>query len=303
MKKNTLLVLFSILIFVTGFSQSKATYSVVFESTWSQATHPHNSGDLPNNAHWSKLVGATHNDQITFWELNSIASPGIEAVAEQGSNSTFFTEINAAISANNANNLLDGPSLASPAGEMVINNIETTTDFPMLTLVSMIAPSPDWMIAVNSIELTDPFGEWQESIVIDLYPIDAGTDSGTDYTSPNLDTNPKENITNAQGIPPFSNEKIGTLTITLEGILGVNNTQTTKLKLFPNPTKGEVTISLNNGIKIIEVYDVLGKKVMGVNTQNALTHTLNLQSLSNGVYIAQITDSKNNKLVKKIIKQ
>ena len=167
----------------------------------------------------------------------------------------------------------------------------------------MIAPSPDWMVAVNSVELTDPFGAWKDAIVIDLYPIDAGTDSGTDYTSPNDDTNPKENIASAQGVAPFSNEKIGTLTITLEEILGVHNANPTKLKLFPNPTKGDITISLINNIKRIEVYNVLGKKVMNANVHNANSYVMNLHSLSNGVYIVQITDSNDHQLVKKIVKQ
>ncbi|WP_432410783.1 spondin domain-containing protein [Rasiella sp. SM2506] len=303
MKKNTLFALFTLLTFSLGISQSTATYSVVFESNWSQATHPHTTGSLPSGAHWSKLVGATHTNEVSFWEINSIASAGIEAVAEQGSNGAFFAEINAAIDANTANNLVEGPSLGTAAGQMVINTIETNSDYPMLTLVSMIAPSPDWMIGVNSIALLDSFGEWRESIVIDLYPIDAGTDSGNDYSSPNADTNPKQNITSAQGITPFSNEKIGTLTITLKTILGVHDSNSTKLKLFPNPTKGAITISLNNAIKTIDIYDVLGKKVMTANVQNEKTYTLDLQALSNGVYIAQITDFTNAKVIKKIIKQ
>lgn len=303
MKKITFLVFSLLFTFSIGISQSSVNYSVVFESSWSQTTHPHSSGDLPTNAHWSKLVGATHNDQVSFWEINGIATQGIEDVAELGSTTAFFDEINTAIVANNANNLLEGPNLGTAAGEMVISNIETTSDYPLLTLVSMIAPSPDWMIAVNNIQLMDPFGAWQESIVLDLYPIDAGTDSGIDYTSANADTDPKENISSAQGITPFSNEKIGTLTITLEDVLGINDTNPTKLKLFPNPTKGDITISLNNNIKTIEVYDVLGKKVMNANVQNANSYVMNLQSLSNGVYIVQITDSSDNQLVKKIVKQ
>lgn len=303
MKKNAFLVFFILLTYGIGSAQPAATYSVVFESTWSQATHPHPSGNLPSNAHWSKLVGATHNNQVTFWELNAIATEGIENVAELGSNSIFFEEINTAITNGAANNLLDGPSLGSAEGEIVINQIETTTDYPLLSLVSMIAPSPDWIIGVNSIELLDPFGEWQESIVLDLYPIDTGTDSGTDYSSPNANTNPKENIQSAQGIAPFSNERIGTLTITLESVLGINDLNDPKLKLFPNPTKGAITVTLLNNIKTIEVYDVLGNKVMVVNPQNAATYTLDLQSLSNGVYILKITDSTNNQRIKKIIKQ
>ena len=40
-------------------------YEVVFEATWSQATHPI---DFPPNPHFSGLIGGTHSDQVSFWE-------------------------------------------------------------------------------------------------------------------------------------------------------------------------------------------------------------------------------------------
>jgi hypothetical protein len=43
-----------------------ATYGVTFESTWSETTHP---TDFPqfDLAHFSPLVGATHNADAVFW--------------------------------------------------------------------------------------------------------------------------------------------------------------------------------------------------------------------------------------------
>jgi hypothetical protein len=70
----------------------------------------------------------------------------------------------------------------------------------------MIAPSPDWFVGVSNFDLCEN-GEWITNRSIDLYPYDAGTDSGVNYTSPNQDTNPKENIT-----------------ILTTGVFNVNNT-------------------------------------------------------------------------------
>src|SRR6184192_2093621 len=45
-------------------SDFTAQYQVVFDATWSQATHPTN---WPANAHWSGLVGGTHNENVHFF--------------------------------------------------------------------------------------------------------------------------------------------------------------------------------------------------------------------------------------------
>ena len=235
--------------------------------------------------------------------MGAIASPGIEDVAELGSNQIFYNEVNGAIGTNAANNLIDGPDLSTALGQITINNIVTTEEFPLLTLVSMIAPSPDWIIAVSNVSLLDTDGNWEDSIVIDLFPYDAGTDSGVDYTSGNIDTDPKENITNAQGTSPFSNEKIGTLTITLNEVLGVTQNAAQRTQVFPNPTTGILSVTGATQISTIEIYDVLGKRVLVQNANNATNTTLDIASLSNGVYLVKISDTNQNQIIKKIIKQ
>ena len=244
MKRLFLLFLSISLLSIHSNAQGEATYSLTFTSNWTQAAHPHPSGNLPGNAHWSKLVGATHNSDVVFLEMGGTATQGVENIAETGSNTVFYTEVDAAIAANYAGALVDGDDLPTAEGQININEITTTEDYPLLTLLSMIAPSPDWMIAVNSVSLVDVNGDWIDEINIDLYPYDAGTDSGVDYTSPNLDTNPQDPISSLQGVAPFSNEIIGTLTISLEEVvLGINEVASNQTVLFPNPASDKVTIS------------------------------------------------------------
>lgn len=45
----------------------------------------------------------------------------------------------------------------------------------------MIDPSPDWFVGVSRLELCLDNGSWVESKVLDLFPWDAGTDSGPTY--------------------------------------------------------------------------------------------------------------------------
>jgi len=306
MRKNTLTLFLLMLVASIGFSQSTATYDVTFTSTWSQATHPHSSGSLPSSAHWSRLVGATHNSEVSFVQEGQVASQGIEDIAERGSNVQFFNEVTTAINNGAANEAINGNALGSAEGQISIEGIETTEEFPLLTLSSMIAPSPDWMITAPNVNLLDTNGDWKQSITLDVYPYDAGTDSGTDYTSPDADTTPKANIANARGTMPFSSEKIGTMTIELQNvILGTNDiTAQVSISIFPNPFTDRITLEAKNVSLIgIEIYNVLGKKVREIKQNIGDETTIDVSSLTSGVYLLKATDSKNNVTTKKIIKR
>jgi hypothetical protein len=87
----------SVLIWMTLFFLSSQVvaveYGVRFDATWSATSHP---GTYPTGAHFSPLIGVTHNDQVTFWESGGIASSGIEQMAETGGTSILQSEFNAA---------------------------------------------------------------------------------------------------------------------------------------------------------------------------------------------------------------
>ncbi|MEM7087249.1 MAG: spondin domain-containing protein [Bacteroidota bacterium] len=303
MKKIFLLLLSFSLFSVHSYGQSEAIYSVNFTSNWTQAAHPHPSGNLPGNAHWSKLVGATHNSDVVFLEMGGIATQGVENIAETGNNTVFYAEVDAAISNNNAHVLIDGDGLATGEGQININEISATEDYPLMTLLSMIAPSPDWMIAVNSVSLLDGNGDWIDEISIDLYPYDAGTDSGVDYTSGDSDTDPQEPISSLQGVAPFSNEIIGTLTISLEEvILGVEDATTNETALIPNPANDKVTVSNTTQIEMITIYNVLGKRVKQLTNVNSNSTEIDLSDLSSGVYLVKVLNDTNIEGVKRLVK-
>ncbi|NNM22485.1 MAG: T9SS type A sorting domain-containing protein [Flavobacteriaceae bacterium] len=297
-----LLIVSSLFFSFTGFSQSQATYSVTFTSNWSEVTHPHPTGNFPSNAHWSKLVGATHNNQVIFLEMGGLASPGVEDIAELGSNGVFFSEVNDAINAEYANSIIDGDALNTPEGQIVIDEVITTDDFPMLTLLSMIAPSPDWMIAANSIPLLDTNGDWKTQIDINLYPYDAGTDSGTDYASPNMNTDPQEPISSLQGVAPFSNEIMGSFSITLLEVLGVQDNIELQTTLTPNPAQDRVLVSTRGSIQVVEIFNALGAQVASYKGSNSNSEELDIRDLPSGIYLVRVT-SEGNSIVKRLVKR
>lgn len=286
--------------FYTYAQSEGASYSITFDSNWSQATHPHSSGSLPAGAHWSPLVGAIHNEQVSFFEMGAVASQGIENIAETGSFTVFNNEVNNAIADDTAQEFLNFGDLDSDLGQ-ITGSIEVNLDFHYLSLISMIAPSPDWIVAASNISLLDDTSNWIENdIVINLYAYDAGTDNGADYTSGNSDTNPAQPISSLQGIAPFSSEIIGTLTISLESILSTNEVNASTIGLFPNPTNGLVTVTIPQSQGTASIYDITGKLL---NTKE-ITNTrqqLDYSSLASGVYM-MVIESNSDQSVQRFIK-
>ena len=79
-----------------------------------------------------------------------------------------------------------------PSGSTSIS-FEVSREFPLVTLVTMLAPSPDWFAGVSGLSLFEN-GNWVNQKVVTLHAYDAGTDSGAVYTSPNQNTVPQETI-------------------------------------------------------------------------------------------------------------
>lgn len=295
----------------TSFSQSTANYNIVFESFWESETDNPTNGistiDLPGSAHWSPLVGATHKTENTFLMMNATASAGIESVAETGNTDTFQTEVT---SNNDANQYLLGSGLDSAKGTISINNVDVSEDFPLITLASMIAPSPDWFIAVNGLNLRSGNSSinngWKETFTIDLFPYDAGTEDGNTYTLSNPATNPQGVITSLSNISPFNTNRIGTLTFTYNSsTLSTNQINAIEsINIFPNPTKDKITISntLNIDLKAIEIYNVLGHLVKGISINKSINKLeIDLSTLNKGIYLLHLKATNGHAKTEKLI--
>jgi len=303
MKKKDLSILFIItfLVSITTFGQSIATYDITFSSVWNSGDH----GTLPNNPHWSDLVGATHNDQVTFFEIGEMASLGIKDVAELGHNTQIMGEVSTAITNTYADQWLKQSFSGGALGSATLTNIEVSEDFPLLSLVSMIAPSPDWFIGVNSFSLLDGSNNWKTFVEMDMFPTDAGTDSGANYGSADLVTAPQENISGLQGVFPFNSNKIGTLTITLKSVLNVEEfNNLNKLVISPNPSNGNITIKniQQLDIKTIEVYNILGKLITNKNIEKGINSVnLYLESKNSGIYLLKFSTTSGESKTKKLL--
>jgi hypothetical protein len=164
---------------------TNARYAVRFDSRWSGSTHP---VDFPSDAHFSRLIGGNHNAAVVFWRDGQLASPGIRAMAERGRTTPLDTEIMAAITAGTAEAVFTGPDLDPSPGTATME-VSASQQFPLLTLVTMVAPSPDWFVGVAGLALFEN-GAWVTERRVDLQAWDAGTDSGATFTAADVVTSP-----------------------------------------------------------------------------------------------------------------
>jgi len=195
----------------TSASGPKATYTVTYTGTWTASATP---GGVPDGAHFSPLIGGVHNANVAFLEAGGTATAGIEAMAERGRTAALTKEIEAAGA--NALSVLRKESGSGATESSTFESVVLTADHPRITLLSMIAPSPDWFVGVFGLSLLDAEGGWVEALTVDLHPYDAGTEEGEEFSFDNPATVPQGTITSLRGASMFSDIPMATLTFTLQ---------------------------------------------------------------------------------------
>ena len=188
-----------------------ATYTVTFTGAWTAEATP---GGVPDGAHFSPLIGGVHNADVAFLEAGGTATPGIESMAERGRTATLTEEIQAAGA--NALSVLRKDSGPGATASDTFEAVTVTADHPRITLLSMIAPSPDWFVGVFGLSLLDAEGNWADALTVNLYPWDAGTEGGDDFSFDNAATVPPGIIISLRGKGRFSDAPIATLTFSLQ---------------------------------------------------------------------------------------
>jgi len=174
-------------------SKDEVTYKVTFKNKWNGNRHPKN---YPSSAHWSPLVVASHSADYVMWQNETLASAGVKQVAETGSTTTIDAELSNYKGMNKVHDTAKVPVFFPNDNKkkIKIKQLGVSKDHPYVSAITMIAPSPDWITGLDSLKLTDDNGDWLERVRVDVYPYDAGTDSGKTFKATNMKTNPQANI-------------------------------------------------------------------------------------------------------------
>ena len=173
-----------------------ATYSVVFVPSWNPASHPE---EYPvthaKQGLLTPIIGATHGSGYRLFGDGLRPSVGLETLSETGMPTPLDHEIHQAIKDGTATSVIafaDGSP--GPVHEPVMNRFEVGRSQPLVSLVGMIAPSPDWFYGVSAVNLRDG-GQWVTSVHVEAYAWDSGGDAGTTYMAEDMDLDPKQPTT------------------------------------------------------------------------------------------------------------
>jgi len=168
-------------------AQHKATpggvvYKVSMMRMWSPQSHPF---EYPmsgvTSGHFSGWIGASHSEKYVIFKEGGMATPGLQMLSEMGKHTPLDSEIQAAITAGTAAELFETSALQDISAS-VESEVQVSDNFPMVSVVAMIAPSPCWFAGAPSVNLKQD-GKWVPTKTMMLYAYNAGTDDGMTYTA------------------------------------------------------------------------------------------------------------------------
>lgn len=147
----------------------------------------------------SPFTAFTHSRRFSAFVLSGFATHGVQNVAEIGDNSVLIEELQAETAAPFIHSMAtnDAPIFD---GDTFTAELEVNCEYTRISFISMVAPSPDWFIGVDNMNLFQG-GFFIDRAEGDLFVYDAGTDSGTTFDAPDEVTDPQQNIAPLNGEP------------------------------------------------------------------------------------------------------
>jgi Spondin_N len=169
-----------------------AKYRVELTPLWTKANFPLEYPDtsLLHKPHFSGLIGTAHDAGYHVFVEGQTPTPGLERLSEMGKHDPLDAEIEAAIAAGHALALTESDPLKD-FSQTAQAEVKVDDAHPMVSIVAMIAPSPDWFAGVSDVNLMEN-GAWVPSKSLDVMAWDSGGDDGTTYLADDVDTNPKK---------------------------------------------------------------------------------------------------------------
>uniref|UniRef100_A0A8D2JHH5 Spondin-2 n=1 Tax=Sciurus vulgaris TaxID=55149 RepID=A0A8D2JHH5_SCIVU len=178
-----------------------AKYSITFTGKWSQTAFPKQYPLFRPPAQWSSLLGAAHSSDYSMWRKDTYVSNGLRDFAERGEAWALMREMEAAgEKLQSVHAVFSAPAVPSGTGQ-TSTELEVQPRHSLVSFAVRIVPSPDWFVGVDSLDLCEG-GRWKEQASLDLYPHDAGTDSGFTFSSPNFATIPQDTVTEITSSSP-----------------------------------------------------------------------------------------------------
>lgn len=161
-----------------------AVYRLTLATSWDEATFPRQYPLWRPPAQWSKTLGFSHTEDFRLFSLGQAVTEGVKEFVETGESRELDSR-------RHNSSLLDsftGPPILSGTGNssarLFLDGRHTR-----VSLLTKLVPSPDWFVGLDSLDLCRG-GRFIDSLTLEADPLDAGTDNGFTFTSPNWPTEP-----------------------------------------------------------------------------------------------------------------
>jgi len=176
--------------------------SAKYKVTFKNLLTPENFRGLipPTGLIYSPLAGFSHSNRFSFFTIRGFANRAVEEIAETGVNNRIIRRgRRARAQGRGVKSVVDAGAPTLPGkSTTVLLNVDCENSF--VTVIGMIAPSPDWIVQINNRNLFDTQrGRFVRHMSGDLIAYDTGVDDGREFTDPSdpsldIPTVPAQNI-------------------------------------------------------------------------------------------------------------
>ena len=137
---------------------------------------------------------------------------------------------------------------------------------------------------------------------IETAPLVAGQDFSITYTNVEPEDTTIQYGYQVLGLNanPADEDALGSIVI-VDTVLGANDFDTTSISTYPNPVTSKLNIQSEELITSVSIFNTLGQKVLNV-AAGSLNLSLDMSTLSPGVYVANIATDNGSKTMKVIKK-
>lgn len=238
---------------------------------------------------------------VTFSVTNSSTGQPIEnAQVTIGAGSPIVTNSSGEVTANLVNGTysytVSATSYYSSNGEFTVNGAVVSVP------VSLTPMPPTYTVTFTVTNKTT-------SSPIENAQITIGSDSPILTNSSGVATVQKANGTYTYTVAATTYYDInGEFTVTDANVdvpiqltsTGINDNSLVGLNVFPNPFNTEIKFTLTDKISRVEVSNILGQKVIDINTQGA--NSVSTQEIPNGIYLVKFTAKNGDTVIRKLLK-
>ena len=252
------------------------------------------------------IYGVTGTNTIGCTSTMTLAVNVNSILVTASSNTAICLNGSANISATGANSYVWSPS-GPPFSAITVNPLVTTT-YTFVAIDSKACSHTGMItVTVNPLPVVTAIASSVAICSGETATITAGGASTYVWNDPANSTGGSLTVTptnNTSYVVTGTDTKgcvsTGSVTLTVSKCTGISKVENeiVGLNVYPNPTNGEFTVELNNGlVKTIVVSDLSGRVILNTQTQNDKT-VVNLNNFANGVYYVKIQSSTSVEILK-----